>query len=73
MTCSFFFTWIRCAKQHVHDAKMDPADFRGIVVDQPHRFGVERSLDNQLLTDFPLDGCFKRLQAHSKQRMVFCR
>ncbi len=55
----------------MHDAKMNPTDLGGIVVDQADRLRVECTLNRKLFAHLPLDSLLKRLQADLKSEMVF--
>ena len=56
----------RRAKQHMHDTKMNLADFGGIIVDQANRPGIELTLNGKLLADLALHGVLKRLHPECK-------
>jgi len=54
----------------MHNAKMNPTHFSGIVVDQPDGSCVKLTLNGKLFADFPFNGFLKCLQAECKKCVI---
>ena len=70
MICSFFFTCSGVQNNTCTMPKVNPADFRGIIVNQADGSCIKFALNGNFFANLPLNSVLKRLHAERKKGVV---